>query len=77
MVPNELEAINSLAVGIVAHPRGQPPPKPAKNPFAVALGKLGASKGGMARAKSLSPRRRKQIAREAAIKRWANQPDNT
>ncbi len=29
-------------------------PKPAKNPAAVALGKLGASKGGKARAAALS-----------------------
>jgi hypothetical protein len=37
-----------------------------KNPAAVALGKLGASKGGKARAEKLSPERRKEIARKAA-----------
>jgi len=31
---------------------------------------LGASKGGKARAASLSPRRRKEIARKAAAARW-------
>ncbi len=41
-----------------------------KNPAAVALGKLGAEKGGKARASKLSPERRAEIAREAAKKRW-------
>jgi hypothetical protein len=35
------------------------------------LGKLGASKGGKARAKNLSAERRKQIAKKAAISRWS------
>jgi hypothetical protein len=43
-----------------------------KNPAAVALGKLGASKGGKARAEKLSPERRKEIARKAAKARWDN-----
>ena len=37
---------------------------------ARALGKLGASKGGNARAKSLSPERRTEIARKAVKTRW-------
>lgn len=41
-----------------------------RNPAAVALGALGASKGGKARAAALSPRRRKQIARAAITARW-------
>jgi hypothetical protein len=44
--------------------------KPEKNPAAVALGKLGGLKGGHARAKSLSAKRRKAIARKAASARW-------
>lgn len=43
---------------------------PAKNPHAQALSKLGASKGGEARAKALSAKRRKQIAKKAAASRW-------
>jgi hypothetical protein len=43
---------------------------PVKNPAAVALGKLGGSKGGKARAANLSPQRRKAIARRAANARW-------
>ncbi len=41
-----------------------------KNQAAVALSKLGASKGGKARAAKLSPAKRKQIAKAAARKRW-------
>lgn len=41
-----------------------------KNPAAVALGRLGGKKGGAARAKSLSPKRRKEIALLAARARW-------
>ena len=41
-----------------------------KNPAAVALGKLGGKKGGPARAKKLSSKKRKEIARKAAQKRW-------
>ncbi len=46
------------------------PPNEGKNPAAVALGKLGGSKGGKARAKALSPAKRKAIARKAAEARW-------
>ena len=69
-VLDELENTNSLAAHIVAQTTGEPIPQPAKNPFAVALGKLGASKGGMARAASLSSRRKAQIAKKAAAARW-------
>lgn len=45
-------------------------PDAGKNPAAVALGKLGGAKGGMARAAKLSPAKRKAIAKKAAAKRW-------
>lgn len=51
---------------------GQEPPSenlPAKNPAAVALGKLGGAKGGKARARALSAKRRREIARKAARER--------
>jgi len=41
-----------------------------KNPAAVALGRLGGKKGGIARAKVLSKARRVEIARAAANARW-------
>ncbi len=45
-------------------------PNAGKNPAAVALGKLGGKKGGKARAKKLSPEKRKAIAKKAAKARW-------
>jgi hypothetical protein len=46
-------------------------PERKKNPIGVAFGRLGASKGGVARAKKLSPERRKEIARQAVLARWS------
>lgn len=48
---------------------------PKKNPAAVALSKLGASKGGLARAAALSGRKRKMIAKKAAETRWQKRQD--
>ena len=66
---------NQLAWQIVQEATGQAE-KPAeipdtRNPAAVALSKLGASKGGQARAAALSPARRSAIARKAVKTRWA------
>jgi hypothetical protein len=44
--------------------------KPEKNPAAVALGRLGGKKGGPARAKALTAKRRAEIAKRAALTRW-------
>lgn len=41
-----------------------------KNVHAVALAKLGASKGGLARAAKLSPSERSELARKAVNSRW-------
>ena len=41
-----------------------------KNPAAVALGRLGGKKGGLARAAKLSDKRRSEIAKKAAQARW-------
>jgi hypothetical protein len=46
------------------------PTKSAKNPAAVALGRLGGLKGGRARAEKLSAAKRKAIAKKAAKSRW-------
>ena len=45
-------------------------PRKAKNPAAVALGKLGGMKGGRARAAKLTSEQRKEIAQRAAKARW-------
>ena len=42
-----------------------------KNPNAVALGKLGGSKGGKIRAARLTPEERSEIARKAVLARWS------
>jgi hypothetical protein len=41
-----------------------------RNQAALALSRLGASKGGLARAAALSDRKRKMIAKKAAQARW-------
>lgn len=65
---------NQLAWQIVQEATGQATPEPEKpdtrNPAAVALSKLGASKGGKARAEKLSARKRRAIAKKAAQSRW-------
>jgi hypothetical protein len=43
-----------------------------KNAAAVALGRLGGKKGGLARAAKLTKEQRSEIARKAAQARWAN-----
>lgn len=67
--------MNQLAYQIVQEATGQAPaalpePPDLRNPAAVALSKLGASKGGKARAASLSAARRSAIARKAVQARW-------
>ena len=64
--------INILASQIVVEATQEPTDKiqPQKNPAAVALGRLGGLKGGPARAKRLSSKKRKEIARKAAVSRW-------
>jgi hypothetical protein len=61
-----------IAKAIIDKVTGNAPPDPpdTRNPHAVALSKLGASKGGLARKKALSAKRRKEIAKKAAQKRW-------
>lgn len=67
--------INVLASQIVAEATQKPQERlqalaKEKNPAAVALGRLGGLKGGPARKKALSAKRRKEIAQEAAKTRW-------
>ena len=65
---------NQRAYQIMLESTGQAPkyqPEREKNPAAVALGRLGGLKGGRARARKLSRRKRSQIALKAAKARWA------
>ena len=61
---------SQMAVRTIEAIIGEPLVPPKKNPHAVALSKLGASKGGKARAAKLSDRKRKEIAKRAAAARW-------
>ena len=63
---------NKMAAQIVAQATGEPAEE--KNPAAVELGRLGGLKGGKARARKLSARKRSEIARKAAKKRWSERP---
>jgi hypothetical protein len=64
---------NQLAWQIVQEATGQAPAEApdTRNPAAVALSRLGASKGGHARAAALSPAKRKAIAKKAIATRWS------
>jgi hypothetical protein len=69
--PNQLgKLIVALSLG-----EADDTPEPAvadtgKDPAAVALGRKGGLKGGAARAKALSAKKRKEIAKNAAKARW-------
>lgn len=65
--------MNQLAKRIVDEATGEEEktlPPPAKNQAAVELGRLGGKKGGKARAASLTPEQRSEIAKNAATARW-------
>jgi hypothetical protein len=66
--------VNVIAHRILREATGEAAPtkpeEPTKNPAAVALGRLGGLKGGTARAKSLSKKKRSAIAKKAAKARW-------
>jgi hypothetical protein len=66
--------ISQMAANLIDAISGELPaeePEQGKNPAAVALGRLGGLKGGRARAAKLSKKRRADIARKAAEKRWS------
>jgi hypothetical protein len=70
-----LSDVNLIASQIAAEATQEKPtqqiPIKEKNPAAVALGRLGGLKGGPARAKKLSSKKRKEIAKKAAKTRWS------
>lgn len=69
--PKRPRDVSQLAHAVVkAATEGEPEIDDGKNPAAVALGRLGGKKGGKARAEKLSPGRRSEIARRAALARW-------
>jgi hypothetical protein len=78
--PKRPRDVNQLAKVIVDQATAEPtpevqaapePPKPEKDPAAVSLGRRGGLKGGKARAASMTPEQRSEIAKRAASARWA------
>jgi hypothetical protein len=77
--PKRPRDVNQLAKMIADIATGETPDvsadapdaKPAKNPAAVELGRLGGLKGGKARAERLTPEERSEIAKRAAAARWS------
>ena len=71
--PKRPRDTNQLAKFIVDLSTGEvnePDKYKGKNPAAVELGRLGGLQGGKARAEKLSPKKRREIAKKAAAKRW-------
>lgn len=70
---------NQLAKAIVDMATGESEETPltpdGKNAAAVALGKKGGLKGGPARAKALSAKKRSEIAKKAAAARWGSKSE--
>ncbi len=70
--PRDVNMLAKLIADVATGQRELPKTDDGKDPAAVALGRKGGLKGGKARAESLSGRRRKQIAKQAAQARWKN-----
>lgn len=69
--PRDLNQFAKLMVDLATgNAEDRPMPEDHKNPAAVQLGRLGGQKGGAARAKKLSAKRRSEIARKAAQARY-------
>jgi hypothetical protein len=68
--PKDTNQRAKLIMEIATGLRKDEDPHAGKNKAAVELGKLGGKKGGKARAKKLSAKKRKSIAKKAAAARW-------
>ena len=60
----------TLATPVSSVDREPTPEEQGKDPAAVSLGRRGGLKGGKARAASMTPKRRAEIAKKAAETRW-------
>jgi hypothetical protein len=69
--PNQLgKLIVALSLGEAEEAPEAVSAETGKDPAAVALGRKGGLKGGVARAEALSAKRRTEIAKKAAKSRW-------
>ena len=72
--PRDANQLAKLIVDIAIDEAEKEPSRgDSKNPHAVALGRLGGSKGGVARSERMPAERRSQIARLAAKARWSRE----
>lgn len=69
--PRDPSQLGKLIVDISTGQTQDVDPDAGKNPAAIKRGYLGGIKGGKARAESLTPRKRREIATKAARKRWS------
>lgn len=75
---NKEKDVNILATEIVQEATKETETRlDGKNLNAVALGRLGGLKGGLARAKKLTAKQRSEIARMAAQVRWRQSENKT
>ena len=71
--PRDLNQWAKRMLDIATGEANDAPPTPeeqGKDPAAVALGRRGGLKGGKARAASMTPEQRSEVAKKAATKRW-------
>jgi hypothetical protein len=72
--PRDLNQMAAVIVASATSDEAGHDPDEAKNPAAVALGRLGGQKGGKARAAKMTPEERSEQARKAASARWSGRP---
>lgn len=69
--PRDPNQLAKLIADIATGETTESPLENGKDPAAVALGRKGGLKGGKARAASLTPEKRQEIAKKAAKARWS------
>lgn len=69
--PRDPNQLAKLIADIATGETTDESPVTGKDPAAVALGRKGGLKGGAARAKKLTAKRRSEIAKKAAKARWS------
>ncbi|TMH16992.1 MAG: histone H1 [Betaproteobacteria bacterium] len=69
--PRDPNQLAKLIVDLSTGDTSEADPDAGKDPEAIKRGRLGGIKGGRSRAKSLSPTKRRKIARKAAASRWS------
>jgi hypothetical protein len=74
--PKDTNQLAKNIVDLAIGEKEEPIIENTKNPNAVALGRLGGLKGGKARAKALTAKKRSEIAKKGAKARWSKNKKN-